>query len=250
MSLLGKLALYLTALASFSIATWAFSLWSNPLLTPKGNSWEEIEEGRTKLDKWYTPKGFENEVKVAAVSVASNRYADSRGKILGLESHVKEIEDYYQQELDFLKKKADGKSLAKAIKLVNGQPVGPKTKEVRMVPLEMVDVRDLNDKVLSNLEAQEKKIIELRKAIAEKQTELVKIAMESQELVIQQTGPTGLQQHIEAEKIKRKGVGEEFEAIQDKLISLGVETDDLFKRRKELQKRLVELSSSGVISLP
>jgi len=60
----------------------------------------------------------------------------------------------------------------------------------------------------------------------------------------------GLQDKIEDEKKKRQLIEQEFDAIQQALVNVTLETDDLYQRKAQLEKRIVELRNVGLTTVP
>lgn len=269
---IGKKMVYLLALGSFTLATWAISLFFTPVLTPvigpdgkpKEGSWQEIEQRKAKIDSWFK----DAKDGPSPIQIAANRYGASRAKMLNLESQVAKSEKYYADQLEFLKTKASEKEPAMNIALKNGQPIRLKND---FIPLQFEEIKDIDGNTFENLSALGKKIEALDNEIRAKQKVLDETSKENKKLVDLQAdqfqkdpdgkivnGPDGkpivvvkgLQTIIEEEKLKRKKFAEEFDAIEQAYVNLTLEHFDLAKRRAELKTRFVELRNSGLATIP
>lgn len=255
---------HLTALGSFFLATWGFALFSNPVLTPardasgkaKEGSWEEIEERKAKVNLWYKGNGDEP----SPLQAAANWYHQGRGNLFSLEVQVPANQKYYKDELEILKSKATEKDPAMQLKLVGGHSVA--VASAKMVPVQKEPTKDIDGLDMPSLEALAKRIDELSKELLDSQIRLSELSKESKLLVDKQAdtmvkGPDGkdtlrkgIQTIIEDEKRKRALIAEEFGAIQQALVNISIETEDLWQRRRQLDKRIVELRDTGLTTVP
>ncbi|MFZ9792831.1 MAG: hypothetical protein ACO3F3_10885 [Gemmataceae bacterium] len=162
---------------------------------------------------------------------------------------------YFKDELEFLKTKATEKDPALQLKLVGGQSIRTGN---TMVPLVKEPVKDIDGLDMPSLEALGKKVDELSKQMQEMQKNLTELSKESKMLVDKQANTKdangvvlkGLQDKIEDEKKKRLLIEQEFDAIQQALVNVTLETDDLYQRKAQLEKRIVELRNVGLTTVP
>jgi len=256
---IGKKMVHLVALGSFFIATWGFALYSNPVLTPakdafgkvREGSWQEIEDRKAKIDSWFKQKGDDP----TPIQGAAERYHRERFRIADMEAQLPVNQKYFKDELEFLKTKATEKDPALQLKLVGGQSIRMGN---TMVPLTKDPVKDIDGLDMPSLEALGKKVDELSKQMQEMQKNLSDLSKESKLLVDKQANTKdaagmvlkGLQEKIEDEKKKRLLIEQEFDAIQQALVNVTLETDDLYQRKAQLEKRIVELRNVGLTTVP
>ncbi|MFZ9861192.1 MAG: hypothetical protein ACO3GX_08985 [Gemmataceae bacterium] len=256
---IGKKMVHLVALGSFFIATWGFALYSNPVLTPakdafgkvREGSWQEIEDRKAKIDSWFKQKGDDP----TPIQGAAERYHRERSRISDMEAQLPVNQKYFKDELEFLKTKATEKDPALQLKLVGGQSIRTGN---TMVPLVKEPVKDIDGLDMPSLEALGKKVDELSKQMQEMQKNLTELSKESKMLVDKQANTKdangvvlkGLQDKIEDEKKKRLLIEQEFDAIQQALVNVTLETDDLYQRKAQLEKRIVELRNVGLTTVP
>jgi hypothetical protein len=238
MTFVGKVFVMVNVALSLFFAFFAFGVYSSSIdwgydAAKPGQAGGILKELQKEIDQLKSMQG-----------PVESSWRKARAELRVREERRSLDRGFYTAEFDFLRTRASAADPAKAVVVLNNQPVIERGQP--KLTAEIPPAGDRAGKPLLSLAAYDQKLETAQKdnaAVLDQLKKAVEEDIRLTNLLIDAPGRKGLRTQLVEERVKRDGVFDEQRLVEPLFVNTAVESELVFKRKESLEARIRELEA-------